>query len=385
MQFRFTRLGRFLLLLIMLFYAASITSQSGLLLLFIGLLVAMIVLNFIVAIRTVKSLRVEAPREVFLAEGEKMSQPWRIINPVGRQFHMVYLNSPVGTLLKLAVVRRNETLSLVPDLKFNKRGIFPNNKTQVKCAAPFGFIEAVKTMEVPGQVVVYPAIYGTEAPHAAALDNLTGGKFTGQRRTTSGANFAGVRPWAAGDPIKQIHWKSSAKRAQLMVKTFDEELSGRISILLDCNGAEKEAAAENAIRAAGSLIFAALEAGHFVELCVLPETDRLLIPPFADGTEALLRLAKVEVSGDLTKISALDAALDQVSRKAAIIYLGTVLNERKTEWLHKVHSQGRKVSVYLPREGSIDVTNFRIPLFLFAEKEINTIEQSPAHALSLSA
>jgi uncharacterized protein (DUF58 family) len=382
-QFRFTPLGRFFLLLMLLFYAASITSQSGLLLLFIGLLAGMVLLNFVVAGRTVKHLQVQAPKEVLLAEGQKLTEPWRITNPLARALHLFYLDSPAGRLLKIAAIGEQETIAKVPDLQFNKRGVFPNSKIRVGCVAPVGLVEAFKNIEIPGEVVVYPAIYVTEVPMASALDNLTGGKFKGNRRTTSGSNFAGVRPWAAGDPIKQIHWKSSAKRRQLMVKTFEEELSGRISILLDCNGAESETLAENAIRAAGSLVFAALEMGHCVELCVLPEKSPLLVPPFADGTEALLHLAKVEVQATSTKVSSLETALEKVSRKSAIVYIGTAFTEAKMEWINGLQAHGRKVSVYLPREIAGTDAGLHVPLFYFGEKEI--VEALPSHIMALPA
>lgn len=112
---------------------------------------------------------------------------------------------------------------------------------------------------------------------------MVGGKFRGHRQTGAGDHFSGVRPQQPGDSLRQIHWASSAKGLGLMVKVFDEELSGRVAVVLDCGSSGDAAAFDDAVRAAGSLVFAALDAGHHVEWLDLASLEPDLIPPFADG------------------------------------------------------------------------------------------------------
>jgi uncharacterized protein (DUF58 family) len=40
------------------------------------------------------------------------------------------------------------------------------------------------------------------------------------------ANAAGVRDYQPGDPLRRIHWPSTARRERLLVKQFDLEVSG---------------------------------------------------------------------------------------------------------------------------------------------------------------
>jgi uncharacterized protein (DUF58 family) len=44
---------------------------------------------------------------------------------------------------------------------------------------------------------------------------------------------AGVREYAPGDPLKRIHWPTSARRGQLMVKEFEQDPQAEIWIFLD--------------------------------------------------------------------------------------------------------------------------------------------------------
>src|SRR3954466_4045962 len=77
---RLTRAGKMFLTLMLLFYVASVTSQSGLLLLFIGLIGGCFIVNFSFGRRNVQNLKITAPKDVFLVEGGKAGQPWRIEN-----------------------------------------------------------------------------------------------------------------------------------------------------------------------------------------------------------------------------------------------------------------------------------------------------------------
>jgi uncharacterized protein (DUF58 family) len=156
---------------------------------------------------------------------------------------------------------------------------------------------------------------------------MVGGKHRGARRVASGTQFAGIRPWQAGDPFKQIHWASSAKGLGLMVKTYDEELAGRLAVLIDGGHTGDRRAADACVRAAGSLLFAALDAGHHAEWLALGAGGATLVPPFSDGHEVLEALARLPVTpGGLTP-GHLQEAYERVSARSAIVLVVTTVND----------------------------------------------------------
>ena len=163
---------------------------------------------------------------------------------------------------------------------------------------PFGLVRVGRRQRLAGDVVVYPAIYETAPPRAAGYDAMVGGKYKGGRRSNSGSQFSGVRPAQPGDPLKHIHWKSSSKGQGLMTKSFDEELSGRVAFIMDCGQSGDPKILDDCARAAGSLMFAALDEGHHVEWVELAGMNRLIVPPFSDGHEILDTLARIELTGD---------------------------------------------------------------------------------------
>ena len=48
------------------------------------------------------------------------------------------------------------------------------------------------------------------------------------------ASPSGVRGWQDGDSLKKVHWKLTARRRELMVRTFEESARPDFLILLDC-------------------------------------------------------------------------------------------------------------------------------------------------------
>lgn len=49
----------------------------------------------------------------------------------------------------------------------------------------------------------------------------------------SGMDFYGVREFQAGDPLRHVHWKSTARRGELVVREFEEETSMPVLVLID--------------------------------------------------------------------------------------------------------------------------------------------------------
>lgn len=340
---RLTALGKLFFLLILVFYLAAMTSQSGLLLLLIGLFAAALTLNYFICRRAVRYVEVQAPHETFLEEGEKLNDPWKVWNKGRSKAQLIELHSPAGLIMRLAEIPGQEFIARVPPLVFNRRGIFQNSDVTISSIAPFGLFRARRETGLPGRTVVFPKLYDVESPPAASLDRMAGGKLSGSQRVTSGMSFAGVRQWQGGDPFRNIHWKSTATQRKLMVKLFDEELSGRIAIYLRV-AQESGNALESSIRAAGSLAFAALDDGHQVEFLDSTAIDPLSLAPFSATEDLLLRLAGIVPS----KEKVLPEPSESLSRKAALCLVLPGLEENDLRMIETAAEHNRKVLVFVP-------------------------------------
>lgn len=348
MSARITPAGWVFFSLVVLLYGASITSQSGLLLVPAGIVLGCFAVNVVLAPRALRRLEVAAPASAHVVEGQRLGQPWHVRNLGRSPVALVTARSAAGELFKLPQLAPGAETSLVPELQFHRRGVFAHDQLRLATAFPFGLVRVARRLALAGEVVVHPAVYPLSAPRAAGFDVMVGGKFRGHRQTGAGDQFSGVRPHQAGDSLRQIHWASSAKGLGLMVKVFDEELSGRVAVVLDCSSSGDAKVFDDAVRAAGSLVFAALDAGHHVEWLDLATLEPDLIPPFADGHEILDRLARLSIEPKNLDRERLRGAFERLSVKSAVHLVLTQASPAASEAVAEIRRRGRSVSVYLP-------------------------------------
>lgn len=354
MSARLTPTGWLFLGIVALLYAASITSQSGLLLVPAGVILGCLVVNLFSAWRALHRLAVTAPPTAHVVEGQRLTQPWHVRNAGRSAAAFITAQSAAGRLFKLPQLAPGMEINVVPELQFHRRGVFAHDRLGLVSTFPFGLVKVSRRLALAGEVVVHPAVYPVTTPRAAGFDVMVGGKFRGHRQTAAGDHFSGVRPHQAGDSLRQIHWASSAKGQGLMVKTFDEELSGRVAVVLDCGSSGDAKVFDDAVRAAGSLVFAALDAGHHVEWLDLATMEPDLIPPFQDGQVILDRLARLAAEAKSLEPDRLRGALERLSAKCAVHLVLTQANPAASAAVMDLRRRGRSVSVYLPVGATAD-------------------------------
>ena len=345
---RVTPVGRVVLLVIVLLYLAALTSQSGLLLTVVGILAGCMAVNFFASRRAISSLALDAPATSHLAEGQSLWQPWVLANQGKHPAALIEVESPAGRLFRHPGLAPSQQAQAVPKLVYWKRGVYGHDQIELSSSYPFGLLRARRSVKLAGEVVVCPSVYPTATPRGAGYGPVVRGKHAGQRRSSSGIQFAGVRPLQPGDPFRQIHWPSSAKGRGLMVRTYDEELSGRAGFIIDAGHSGDSKQLDDCIRAAGSLIFAALDAGHQVEWVDLGALGHRVLPPSADGHEVLDSLARILAAPECLTLERLESAIGGFSRKAAIHLLVTQFNPAVESALRLWGERKRQVQLYVP-------------------------------------
>ncbi|MEQ8661725.1 MAG: DUF58 domain-containing protein [Gammaproteobacteria bacterium] len=116
------------------------------------------------------------------------------------------------------------TLDLAPDasasvpitVNATRRGWLTLGRLALDSTYPLGILRAWAYFASDARCLVYPAPRGTlPLPHTTVPASGAGGV------ETSGVDeFAGLRPYAAGDPMRAIAWKTLAREQELMVKRF---------------------------------------------------------------------------------------------------------------------------------------------------------------------
>ncbi|MGZ4204459.1 MAG: DUF58 domain-containing protein [Actinomycetota bacterium] len=97
---------------------------------------------------------------------------------------------------------------------------------------PFGLAEVGSVVAPESTFVVYPKIepLGEIAPPE---ERGGGGRSLVQHLSVSGDDFYAVRPWQDGDDLRKIHWRSSARRSELMIRQDEIRPFPRATIVVD--------------------------------------------------------------------------------------------------------------------------------------------------------
>ncbi|MFH2103162.1 MAG: DUF58 domain-containing protein [Chloroflexota bacterium] len=113
-----------------------------------------------------------------------------------------------------------------------RRGRFPLGPTLLTAGDPFGLFHTQKRFPAKDTLVVLPLIVPiSEFPTPAGI--LPGGKPVSRRSLDITPQASGVREYSPGDPLKRIHWPTTIRKGQFMVKEFDQDPHAEVWLFLD--------------------------------------------------------------------------------------------------------------------------------------------------------
>ncbi len=153
-----------------------------------------------------------------------------------------------------------------------RRGHFRIEPLHIRTADPFGFFEAAATVGQGISVVVYPRLEPLPMWRLPAA-SLEGSHASPERTLQTTPLATTVRPYAPGDSMNRIHWKSTARHGDIQVKEFDLEQTADAWLILDLQrgiqaGRGEESTTEAMIRAAASIADKALTENRAVGMTV---------------------------------------------------------------------------------------------------------------------
>ena len=113
-----------------------------------------------------------------------------------------------------------------------RRGAFRLGPTDLASGDPFGIFTVERHFSSNDVLVVLPMMVPIrDFPPPPGL--IPGGKSVRQLSVDVTPHASGVREYVPGDPMKRIHWPSTARRSRFMVKEFEQDPQADIWIFLD--------------------------------------------------------------------------------------------------------------------------------------------------------
>ena len=153
-------------------------------------------------------------------------------------------------------------------LKALARGRYEFEGSVAVIEDPFGFERVEQPLDAPGALLVYPRLVDLDRLFSEGGIRSHDGRQLLLRRP-SGFDLHSVREYEHGDSLRKVHWRSTARRAQLMVKELEDSPRDEVAVVLD---ADPEAVVggsfDTQVRAAGSLLLSHVRRGRRAVLVV---------------------------------------------------------------------------------------------------------------------
>lgn len=231
----FTREGRILVFLSVSVGFAAINTGNNLLYLLLGWQLSFIIASGVLSEMTLRDLRVErrAPPRIYVNEPFLME----VIVSNAKSSRPSYSIEVEDLVADVPIDKRCYFLKL-PAAKsqrasyrhtFARRGVYVLSGYRLATKFPFALFRKSRDVDAPMTVIVYPA--RTTVPRPAARSAARGDNAS--NRVGRKGEFFGLREHRRGDDRRDVHWKSSARSGQLLVREYEDELARRLVIGID--------------------------------------------------------------------------------------------------------------------------------------------------------
>ncbi len=162
------------------------------------------------------------------------------------------------------------------------------------------------------------------------MDDLMSGQYKSHFKG-AGVQFSEHRQYVAGDDVRHIDWKVSARTREPLVKKFEEERELTVMLLVDGSGSELFGSAgslkiEAVAESCALIAFAAIQAGDKVGLILFDGEVRTMLPP-RKGKQQFLRILREILAFEPDKPgTALSTALEsarRVMKHAGVVFIAS--------------------------------------------------------------
>ncbi|MFD4577051.1 DUF58 domain-containing protein [Streptomyces sp. NPDC058417] len=150
------------------------------------------------------------------------------------------------------------------------RGRYPLGPLQLRLNDPFGMCELTRSFSTHDTLTVVPRV---EPLPPVRLGGEAQGYGEGRQRSLAlaGEDDAIPRGYRYGDDLRRVHWRSTARYGELMVRREEQPQRSRCTVLLDTRGlayagAGPDSSFEWAVSGAASVLVHMLERGFSVRL-----------------------------------------------------------------------------------------------------------------------
>jgi uncharacterized protein (DUF58 family) len=258
------------------FWLAATNTMAGWLYVLSGLGVALLLLSAIMPMQMLKGLEIRRSPLLPVHVGDPLFVEIQIRNttPQTKGLLMAQDQVPQGLGERAEVVieaispqtQYTWQYSLHPE----RRGLYQWQAITLRTGAPLGLFWSRRVQKVQASVLIYPRVLPlSRCPLLEEIGPSAQQQFqqVPLPRTGSEGSTRSLRPYRTGDPMRMVHWRSSARFNALRVRELEVIGGGQTFIIaLDTQSNWHPDAFEQAVMAAASLVIYATQKQYAPQL-----------------------------------------------------------------------------------------------------------------------
>lgn len=297
-RLRFTRTGGLFTFGVIALGFATLNTGNNLLYLLLGALLGLIVVSGWLSEQALRGLRIGRRTARGVAR-EPIALTYEVTNSKRRLPSVAIELSEQGAGITafLPFVPPGKTAVASTEVMFSRRGVYRMHEITIGTSFPFGLFFKERDITLPGTIVVWPRT------DLLVRDVVRAGQRVRRAGTTQALSAVGgrgeyrsLRSYQVGDDLRDVHWRSSARYQQPVVREYERDAAETLWLALDLKVIDDEAG-EIAIETAAAL--SARTIGHG-ERVALVTNDTVIDPGTGGGQlEAILEaLARARLRPD---------------------------------------------------------------------------------------
>lgn len=247
------------------FFWAGINTMAGWLYVISGVSFALLGIAAILPPRSLVSLNVQRLPIQPVTAGDDLTVELEILNQTNRPVTLLQVQDILPFILGKPVQKPIDTIPTNSNYRLlyhqptQRRGIYRWHTVELRTGAPLGLFWCRRLRHVAATAIVYPTVLPlTTCPLIDEIrkENINRGDLRDKLQTATQGLTRSLRPYRIGDPIRLIHWRSSARYGEFRLRELEMVTGGQEMIIaLDSANKWEQECFEQAVIAAASLYF----------------------------------------------------------------------------------------------------------------------------------
>jgi uncharacterized protein (DUF58 family) len=246
-------------------FGAATNTMAGWLYVISGTIFALLAIGAILPARSLRQLQVRRLPITPVSAGDEITIELEIENLSNNPKTLLQVWDLVPYVLSppkktaIEAIPPQSTHRWIDYVSAKQRGIYRWHEVNLRTGTPFGLFWCRRSQEIPAKAVIYPQVLPlANCPLVDTIGQDDSIKFQSDRRYQAANEGVtrSLRPYRYGDPMRLIHWRTSARFDEFKVREL-ETITGGQEVIIALDSASKWSSEmfEQAVIAAASLYF----------------------------------------------------------------------------------------------------------------------------------